>query len=68
MEIYNENLEIACEKFKEILKKQLSRVEDMKAQGDFTDYDKNRYLRWRRNRSDYHRRVKKSIEIYSFGS
>ena len=45
MEIYNENLEIACEKFKEILKKQLARVEDMKAQGDFTDYDSLKTIR-----------------------
>ena len=35
---YTKNLDEACEKFREILKKQLARVEDMKAQGDFTDY------------------------------
>ena len=35
---YDKELDAACEKFKEILKKQLTRVEDMKAQGDFTDY------------------------------
>ncbi|MBE6634939.1 MAG: isocitrate/isopropylmalate dehydrogenase family protein [Ruminococcaceae bacterium] len=35
---YNENLELACEKFRAILEKQLVRVENMKAQGDFTDY------------------------------
>ena len=31
-------LEDAARKFKEILRKQLVRVEDMKAQGDFVDY------------------------------
>ena len=31
-------LEEAARKFKEILRKQLVRVEDMKAQGDFVDY------------------------------
>ena len=35
---YTKNLDAACEKFRAILEKQLSRVEDMKAQGDFTDY------------------------------
>ncbi|MBQ3015348.1 MAG: isocitrate/isopropylmalate dehydrogenase family protein [Clostridia bacterium] len=35
---YNKELELACEKFRAILEKQLIRVEDMKAQGDFTDY------------------------------
>lgn len=35
---YKENLDLACEKFRKILEKQLVRVEDMKAQGDFTDY------------------------------
>jgi len=45
MEIYNENLEIACEKFKEILIKQLERVEDMKAQGDFTDFNSLKTIR-----------------------
>ena len=35
---YTKNLDEACEKFREILKKQLLRVEDMKSQGDFTDY------------------------------
>lgn len=38
MENYKENLDLACEKFRKILSKQLARVEDMKAQGDFTDY------------------------------
>ena len=37
---YDKNLEEACAKFRAILEKQLVRVEDMKAQGDFTDYDK----------------------------
>ena len=35
---YTAQLDAACEKFREILKKQLVRVEDMKAQGDFIDY------------------------------
>ena len=38
MENYDNNLDLACEKFRKILSKQLARVEDMKAQGDFTDY------------------------------
>ena len=38
MENYKENLDLACEKFRKILSKQLARVEDMKAQGDFIDY------------------------------
>ena len=38
MNIYEANLEEACKKFRAILEKQLIRVEDMKAQGDFTDY------------------------------
>ena len=38
MDIYRENLDLACEKFRAILEKQLQRVEDMKAQGGFTDY------------------------------
>ena len=35
---YAKNLDAACEKFRKILESQLARVEDMKAQGDFTDY------------------------------
>ena len=35
---YKENLDLACEKFRKILEGQLGRVEDMKSQGDFTDY------------------------------
>ena len=35
---YTRNLDEACERFRAILEKQLARVEDMKAQGDFTDY------------------------------
>ncbi len=35
---YTKYLDTAAEKFKEILRKQLTRVEDMKAQGDFVDY------------------------------
>ena len=38
MENYKESLDQACEKFRKILEGQLKRVEDMKAQGDFTDY------------------------------
>lgn len=38
MNNYNVNLDEACEKFRKILEQQLTRVEDMKAQGDFTDY------------------------------
>ncbi len=35
---YNKNLDEACQRFRKILESQLSRVEDMKSQGDFTDY------------------------------
>ena len=35
----NINLDLALEKFKKILEEQLLRVEDMKSQGDFVDYD-----------------------------
>ena len=35
---YTKNLDEACEKFRKILENQLVRVENMKAQGDFTDY------------------------------
>ena len=38
MENYKENLDLACEKFRKILEGQLKRIEDMKSQGDFTDY------------------------------
>ena len=38
MNNYNKELDLACEKFRKILEKQLVRVEDMKSQGDFTDY------------------------------
>ena len=38
MENCNANLDLALEKFKKILEDQLVRIEDMKAQGDFTDY------------------------------
>ena len=38
MENYNANLDAACAKFRKILEEQLTRVENMKAQGDFTDY------------------------------
>ena len=45
MKSYDKELEIAAEKFKEILKKQLARVEDMKSQGDFTDYAAKKTVR-----------------------
>lgn len=35
---YEKNLDEACAKFRKILEDQLTRVENMKAQGDFTDY------------------------------
>lgn len=35
---YDKNLDAACAKFRKILEDQLTRVENMKAQGDFTDY------------------------------
>jgi len=35
---YDKQLDEACAKFKKILEQQLARVEDMKSQGDFTDY------------------------------
>ena len=35
---YTKNLDEACAKFRKILEKQLVRIEDMKSQGDFTDY------------------------------
>lgn len=38
MENYEKNLDIACQKFREIMTKQLARVEEMKAQGNFIDY------------------------------
>ena len=38
MNTYDKELDLACEKFRKILEKQLVRVEDMKSQGDFTDY------------------------------
>jgi len=38
MTLYEKNLEEAMRKFRAILEKQLVRVEDMKSQGDFTDY------------------------------
>ena len=39
MKNYESELNSACEKFRAILEKQLARVEDMKSQGDFTDYE-----------------------------
>ena len=38
MQNYEKNLDEACAKFRKILEDQLARVENMKAQGDFTDY------------------------------
>ena len=38
MENYEKNLDEACAKFRKILENQLTRVENMKSQGDFTDY------------------------------
>ena len=38
MENYKSELDLACEKFRKVLEGQLTRVENMKAQGDFVDY------------------------------
>ena len=38
MENYNVQLDEACARFRAVLEGQLKRVEDMKSQGDFTDY------------------------------
>jgi len=38
MEKYKTNLDDACQKFRKILEDQLTRVEEMKAQGEFVDY------------------------------
>ena len=43
--MYEANIESAVEKFRALLTSQLARVEDMKAQGDFTDYTALRPLR-----------------------
>ena len=37
-EEYKAQLDLACEKFRKLMTDQLLRVEDMKAQGDFVDY------------------------------
>ncbi|MBQ8406628.1 MAG: isocitrate/isopropylmalate dehydrogenase family protein, partial [Clostridia bacterium] len=37
-EEYKEQLDVACAKFRKLMADQLTRVEDMKAQGDFVDY------------------------------
>ena len=37
-DIYKNQLDAACDKFRAILEAQLKRVEDMKSQGDFIDY------------------------------
>ena len=39
-EAYTAQLDVACEKFRKLMEAQLARVEEMKAQGDFVDYDK----------------------------
>ena len=39
MSKYDKEIEVALEKFKKIVEAQLVRVEDMKSQGDFTDYN-----------------------------
>ena len=39
-ENYEAQLNEACEKFRKLMSAQLTRVEDMKAQGDFVDYSK----------------------------
>ena len=37
---YEAQLDVACEKFRKLMEAQLTRVEDMKSQGDFVDYSK----------------------------
>ena len=37
--VYNDRLDEACAKFRRILEQQLTRVENMKAQGGFVDYE-----------------------------
>ena len=39
MNCNEKNLDVACAKFRKILEEQLLRIEDMKSQGDFTNYD-----------------------------
>ena len=39
-EVYKAQLDEACAKFRKLMEAQLTRVEDMKAQGDFVDYSK----------------------------
>ena len=38
IDVYKNQLDAACEKFRAILESQLNRVKDMKSQGDFIDY------------------------------
>ena len=38
IDVYKNQLDTACEKFRAILEAQLKRVDDMKSQGDFVDY------------------------------
>lgn len=40
MNNYSENIKTALEKFSKIIEQQLVRIEDMKSQGDFIDYNK----------------------------
>ncbi len=42
---YKAQLDKACEKFRKLMADQLTRVEDMKAQGDFVDYTKLKTLK-----------------------
>lgn len=45
MENYKEQLDLACEKFRKVLEGQLTRVENMKAEGDFLDYSELKTIR-----------------------
>ncbi len=45
MDNYNVQLDEACAKFRKVLEGQLARVENMKAQGDFTDYKSIKTIR-----------------------
>ncbi|MBQ8308771.1 MAG: isocitrate/isopropylmalate dehydrogenase family protein [Clostridia bacterium] len=42
---YKTQLDAACEKFRKLMAEQLTRIEDMKAQGDFVDYTKLKTLK-----------------------
>ena len=45
MQNYEKNLDEACAKFRKILENQLTRVENMKSQGDFVDYSALKTIR-----------------------